>query len=114
MNDFIYSYPTKVYFGQNAAKKAFAAELGKVGKKVMVTYGGGSVKRSGVFDEICGLLKEAGKEIVEFSGIMPNPTYKKVQEGAALAREEQIDFILAVGGGSVIDCSKIIAAQAQR
>ena len=112
MNDFIYSYPTKVYFGQNAAKKAFAAELGKVGKKVMVTYGGGSVKRSGVFDEICGLLKEAGKEIVEFSGIMPNPTYKKVQEGAALAREEQIDFILAVGGGSVIDCSKIIAAQA--
>ena len=112
MNDFIYSYPTKVYFGQDAAKKAFAAELGKVGKKVMVTYGGGSVKRSGVFDEICGLLKEAGKEIVEFSGIMPNPTYKKVQEGAALAREEQIDFILAVGGGSVIDCSKIIAAQA--
>ncbi|MDE6169213.1 MAG: iron-containing alcohol dehydrogenase [Acetatifactor sp.] len=78
----------------------------------MVTYGGGSVKRSGVFDEICGLLKEAGKEIVEFSGIMPNPTYKKVQEGAALAREKQIDFILAVGGGSVIDCSKIIAAQA--
>ena len=112
MNDFIYSYPTKVYFGQDAAKKAFAAELGKVGKKVMVTYGGGSVKRSGVFDEICGLLKEAGKEIVEFSGIMPNPTYKKVQEGAALAREEQVDFILAVGGGSVIDCSKIIAAQA--
>ena len=112
MNDFIYSYPTKVYFGQDAAKKAFAAQLGKVGKKVMVTYGGGSVKRSGVFDEICGLLKEAGKEIVEFSGIMPNPTYKKVQEGAALAREEQIDFILAVGGGSVIDCSKIIAAQA--
>ena len=112
MNDFTYSYPTKVYFGQGAAKKAFAAELGKAGRNVMVTYGGGSVKRSGVFDEICGLLKEAGKEIVEFSGIMPNPTYKKVQEGAALAREKQIDFILAVGGGSVIDCSKIIAAQA--
>ncbi len=112
MNDFIYSYPVKVYFGQGAAKKAFAAELGKVGKNVMVTYGGGSVKRSGVFDEICGLLKEAGKEIVEFSGIMPNPTYKKVQEGAALARDRHVDFILAVGGGSVIDCSKIIAAQA--
>lgn len=112
MNDFTYSYPTKVYFGQGAAKKAFAAELGKTGKRVMVTYGGGSVKRSGVLDEICGLLREAGKEIVEFSGIMPNPTYRKVQEGAALAREKQVDFILAVGGGSVIDCSKIIAAQA--
>lgn len=112
MNDFTYSYPTKVYFGQGAAKRAFAAELGKAGKNVMVTFGGGSVKRSGVFDEICGLLKEAGKEIVEFSGIMPNPTYKKVQEGAALAREKRIDFILAVGGGSVIDCSKIIAVQA--
>ena len=105
MNDFVYSYPTKVYFGQDAAKKAFTAELGKVGKKVMVTYGGGSVKRSGVFDEICGLLKEAGKEIVEFSGIMPNPTYAKVQEGAALAREQGVDLILGVGGGSVMDYS---------
>lgn len=112
MNDFIYSYPTKVYFGQGAAKKALQAELNKVGKKVMIAYGGGSVKQNGVFDEICGLLKEAGKEIVEFSGIMPNPTYKKVQEGAAFAIENKVDFILAVGGGSVIDCCKIIAAQA--
>lgn len=112
MNDFIYSYPTKVYFGQGAAKKALQAELSKVGNTVMLAYGGGSVKRSGVFDEICGLLKEAGKEVVEFSGIMPNPTYKKVQEGATFARENKVDFILAVGGGSVIDCCKIIAAQA--
>lgn len=112
MNDFIYSYPTKVYFGQGAAKKALQAELNKVGKKVMIAYGGGSVKQNGVFDEICGLLKEAGKEIVEFSGIMPSPTYKKVQEGAAFVRENNVDFILAVGGGSVIDCCKIIAAQA--
>ena len=87
MNDFVYSYPTKVYFGQGAAKKALQAELSKVGQTVMLAYGGGSVKRSGVFDEICGLLKEAGKEVVEFSGIMPNPTYKKVQEGATFARE---------------------------
>ena len=94
MNDFIYSYPTKVYFGQGAAKKALCAELSRVGKNVMLAYGGGSVKRSGVFDEICGLLKEAGKEIVEFSGIMPNPTYKKVQEGAAFAKEKQVAFIL--------------------
>lgn len=112
MNDFIYSYPTKVYFGQGAAKKALAEEMGKFGKTVMIAYGGGSIKRNGVFDEICGLLKDAGKEIVEFSGIMPNPTYAKVQEGAALVREKQVDFILAVGGGSVIDCSKIVAAQA--
>lgn len=112
MNEFTYSYPTKVYFGQGAAKKAFQAEMGKVGKTVMIGIGGGSVKKSGVFDELCGLLKEAGKEIVEFSGIMPNPTYQKVQEGAALVREKKVDFILAVGGGSVIDCCKIIAAQA--
>ncbi len=112
MKDFIYSYPTKVYFGDKAAAKALPAELAKAGKTVMIAYGGGSVKRSGVYDEICGYLKEAGKEIVDFSGIMPNPTYKKVQEGAALAKEKGVDFILAVGGGSVIDCCKIIAAQA--
>lgn len=112
MNDFIYSYPTKVYFGDKAAAKAFPGELEKAGKTVMLAYGGGSVKKSGVYDEICGYLKEAGKEIVDFPGIMPNPTYKKVQEGAALAKEKGVDFILAVGGGSVIDCCKIIAAQA--
>lgn len=112
MNEFIYSYPTKVYFGEKAAAKALPAELEKIGKTVMLAYGGGSVKKSGVYDEICAYLKEAGKEIVDFPGIMPNPTYKKVQEGAALAKEKGVDFILAVGGGSVIDCSKIIAAQA--
>lgn len=112
MNDFIYSYPTKVYFGEKAAAKALPAELEKAGRTVMLAYGGGSVKKSGVYDEICGYLKEAGKEIVDFPGIMPNPTYKKVQEGAALAKEKGVDFILAVGGGSVIDCCKIIAAQA--
>lgn len=112
MKDFIYSYPTKVYFGEKAAAKALPAELQKVGKTVMLAYGGGSVKKSGVYDEICGYLKEAGKEIVDFAGIMPNPTYKKVKEGAALAREKKVDFILAVGGGSVIDCCKIVSAQA--
>ena len=112
MKEFVYSYPVKVYFGKKAAQKALPLELAKVGKTVMLAYGGGSVKRSGVYEEICGYLKDAGKEIVDFSGIMPNPTYKKVQEGAALAREKGVDFILAVGGGSVIDCCKIIAAQA--
>ena len=113
MNDFIYSYPVNVYFGTDAAQKAISQELGKYGKIVMLAYGGGSVKRNGVYDVVTAMLKEAGKEIVDFPGIMPNPTYDKVQEGARLAREKKIDFILAVGGGSVIDCCKIISAQAK-
>lgn len=112
MNDFIYSYPTKQYFGKNSAKQAFEAELSKYGKNVMLAYGGGSIKKSGIYDEIISLLKDAEKEIFEFSGIMPNPTYKKVQSGAAFAKENKIDFILAVGGGSVMDCCKIISSQA--
>lgn len=79
----------------------------------MLAYGGGSIKKNGLYDRVKGLLTQEGKEVVDFSGIMPNPTYAKVQEGAALAREKQVDFILAVGGGSVIDCCKIIAAQAK-
>ena len=112
MNKFTYSYPTKVYFGQNAVKKAFDEELPKVGKTVMLAYGSGSIKKNGIYDEMITLLKKAGKEIVEFYGIMPNPTYAKVQEGTTLVRARQIDFILAVGGGSVIDCCKVISAQA--
>ena len=95
MKDFIYSYPTKVYFGEKAAQKALPIELETIGKTIMVAYGGGSVKKNGVYDEICGYLKETGKEIVDFSGIMPNPTYKKVQEGAVLARKKGVSFILA-------------------
>lgn len=106
MDDFTYSYPMKVYFGEDAAKKAFAAELGNYGKTVMLAYGGGSIKKSGIYEEMRTLLEEAGKEIVDFSGIMPNPTYAKVQEGAALVRERGVDFILAVGRGSVIDCCR--------
>lgn len=113
MQDFTYSYPTKVYFGEKAAKKAIESELNKYGKTVMIAYGGGSVKKTGVFDELAGYLKEAGKEIVEFSGIMSNPTYDKVQAGVKLAKENNVEFILAVGGGSVIDCCKIISAQAK-
>ena len=112
MNNFTYSYPMKVYFGEDAAKNAIATELGRFGKTVMLAYGGGSVKKTGIYDEIKTLLTEAGKEIVDFSGIMPNPTYAKVQEGATLVREKKVDFILALGGGSVIDCCKVISAQA--
>lgn len=113
MNHFTYSYPVKVYFGESAAKESFAAELSKYGKNVMLAYGGGSVKRVGIYDEITAALNNAGKNIIEFSGIMPNPTYTKVQEGARLAKENHIDLILAVGGGSVIDCCKIVSAQAK-
>lgn len=112
MDKFTFSFPTKVYFGEGSAEQAFGAELGKVGETVMLAYGGGSVKKNGIYDEMKTLLEQAGKNVVDFSGIMSNPTYTKVQEGAALAREHHVDFILAVGGGSVIDCCKVVSAQA--
>lgn len=113
MDEFTFTYPTKVYFGEGIAQKVLKPELEKVGKTVMLACGGGSVKKNGIYDEMRGILEEAGKEIVDFSGIMPNPTYAKVQEGAALAKENHVDFILAVGGGSVVDCCKVISAQAK-
>lgn len=112
MNTFVFSYPTKVYFGEGSAEQAFHAELGKFGGTVMLACGGGSVRRNGIYDEMKTLLTQAGKTVVDFDDIMPNPTYAKVQEGAALVRERHVDFILAVGGGSVIDCCKVISAQA--
>lgn len=112
MNKFIFSYPTKVYFGEGIATEALQQELPKFGKTVLLAYGGGSVKKSGIYDEVKNLLIRMGKEVVDFPGIMPNPTYTKVQEGARLVKERQADFILAVGGGSVIDCCKVISAQA--
>ena len=113
MNAFTYKYPVTVYFGEKAAENNLSAELAKVGKNVLFAYGGGSIRKNGIYDELMGILKAAGKNVTEFSGIMSNPTYAKVQEGAALAIEQHIDFILAVGGGSVIDCCKIISAQAK-
>ena len=113
MNAFTYTYPVTVYFGEKAAEKNLAAELAKHGRTVLLAYGGGSIKKNGVYDELTAILKAAGKEIVEFTGVMSNPTYAKVQEGARLARERGVDFILAVGGGSVIDCCKIVSAQAK-
>lgn len=113
MNTFTFTYPTKVYFGEKVAAEALKGELSKVGKTVMLAYGGGSIMKNGIYDEIKILLTDANKEVVELSGIMPNPTYTKVQEGARLVREHQVDFILAVGGGSVIDCCKVVSAQAK-
>ena len=112
MNQFTYSYPTRVYFGENVLTEALGKELPQMGKTVMLAYGGGSVKKNGIYDTVKNLLLQAEKEVVDFSGIMPNPTYAKVQEGAALAKECHVDFILAVGGGSVVDCCKVVSAQA--
>lgn len=98
MDAFDFLYPTHVYFGEGAAERALRAELGRAGHTVMLAYGGGSIKRNGIHDRMKALLAGLGKEIVEFSGIMPNPTYAKAQEGAQLARTAHVDFILAVGG----------------
>ena len=113
MNSFNYQYPVKQYFGKGCAEEALKKEMPAMGSVVMLAYGGGSLKRTGLYDKIRGWLEEAGKTVVDFGGIIPNPTYAKVQEGAEVVREEGVDFILAVGGGSVIDCCKIISAQAK-
>ena len=112
MNHFIYENKTKVFFGKGGVKEYLRSLLDKYSGTVMLAYGGGSIKKNGIYDEITSILSASGKEFVEFSGIMPNPTYAKVQEGAALACEYNVGLILAVGGGSVIDCCKIISAQA--
>lgn len=113
MNNFIYENKTKVYFGKGGVKEFLCSVLKNYGKTVMLAYGGGSIKKNGIYDEINSVLKCAGKTVIDFAGIMPNPTYKKVQEGVKILKENDVDFILAVGGGSVIDCCKIVSAQAK-
>ncbi len=109
MKDFLFYAPTEVQFGKQSEE--LVAQLVKKygGTKVLLHYGGQSAKRSGLLDKVCGLLKEAGVEYVELGGVVPNPRLSKVKEGIALCREQGVDFILAVGGGSVIDSSKAIA-----
>lgn len=113
MDSFEFLNTTKVYFGDNITQKALCTELPKFGRNVMLAYGGGSIKQNGIYKNVTDLLLEAGKNIYEFSHIMPNPTYRKVREGADFANENHIDLILAVGGGSVIDCCKMISVQAR-
>ena len=113
MNNFTYQYPVRQHFGKGCAESAIKEELNRVGKNVLLAYGGSSLKRTGLYDKVMDWLHKCGKNVVDFGGIMPNPTYNKVQEGARLVREHGIDFILAVGGGSVIDCCKIVSAQAK-
>ena len=109
MNNFIFENKTKVYFGKGGVKEYLGGLLANFGETVMLAYGGGSIKCNGVYDEIMGILNAQGKCVVEFSGIMSNPTYAKVQEGAKLARENHVALILAAGGGSVSDCCKVIS-----
>lgn len=112
MNNFIFENSTKVYFGEGCVREYLACKV-RPYKRVLLAYGGGSIKQNGVYQEVLGILQKAGKTVVEFSGIMANPTYKKVLEGAKLCREQNVDMILAVGGGSVMDCCKAVSLAAR-
>lgn len=109
--DFTFYNPTKIYFGKNALDN-LPAELENYGKTVLLVYGKGSVKKLGLYDKVLEMLHQAGKTVVELSGIKSNPSYAQLQQGAKLVREHQVDLILAMGGGSVIDCSKGISVAA--
>lgn len=113
MNNFTFQYPVRQHFGKGCAESAIKEEMNHTGTNVLLAYGGSSLKRTGLYDKIQGWLHECGKNVFDFGGIMPNPTYAMVQEGAKMVRQHNIDFILAVGGGTVIDCCKIVAAQAK-
>lgn len=112
MNNFIFENSTKVCLGKGCVKEFLACKLKPYGNNVMLAYGGSSIKQNGIYDEIKKILEKEGKNVIEFSGIMPNPTYKKVQEGAKLAKENKVDIILAAGGGSVMDCCKAVSLAA--
>lgn len=112
MNNFIFENSTKVAFGKGCVKEFLGGKVQEYGNNIMLAYGGSSIKKNGIYDEVVNILKENDKNITEFSGIMPNPTYKKVMEGAALAKKNKIDLILAVGGGSVMDCCKAVSLAA--
>ena len=111
LGSFVYSNPTKLYFGDNAIS-FLSDELKNYGPKVMLCYGGGSIKRYGIYDDVVKILKDAGKEIIEDPGVMSNPTYEKMREGSRIARENNVDLILAVGGGSTIDYAKGVSVSA--
>ena len=111
MNNFVYNIPTKVYFGENQLGH-LGEELSKFGKRVLLTYGGGSIKRNGLYDRVIEELHKANLEVFELSGIEPNPRIESVRKGVAICKEQGIDVLLAVGGGSTIDATKFMAAGA--
>lgn len=111
LGNFKYSNPTKLYFGEDSLNN-LKEELAGYGKNVQLVYGGGSIKKNGIYDQVVAVLKECGKEVFEDGGVMPNPTVEKLAEGCRIARDNQVDFILAVGGGSVCDYSKAVSVSA--
>ena len=111
LGNFTYCNPTKLFFGKGALEE-IRGELKKYGKNVLLVYGKGSVKRSGIYDKVVAVLKECGKEIYEDGGVMPNPTTEKLKEGCERARAAKADLILAVGGGSVCDYAKAVSVSA--
>ena len=112
MRPFVFHNPTRLIFGKGKLS-ALKEEVSKYGKNVLLVYGGGSIKRSGLYDQVLSVLKEAGASVTELAGVEPNPRLCTVHKGVSLCREHSIDLILAVGGGSVIDCSKAIAVGAK-
>ena len=108
LGNFTYCNPTKIYFGKDALQ-GLAPELAKYGKNVLLVYGGGSIKKNGIYDKVVKVLKDCGKEIFEDAGVMPNPTVEKLYEGVQRARACKADLILAVGGGSVCDYAKAVS-----
>ncbi len=111
LGNFCYSNPTKIYFGDNSLNY-LNDELKNYGKVVMLIYGGGSIKKNGIYDKVIEILNKNNKTIVEDAGVMPNPTKEKLYEGARIAKENKVDLILAVGGGSVIDYAKAVSVSA--
>ena len=111
LGDFTYCNPTKLYFGKNALE-GLRKELPKYGRNVLLVYGGGSIKRNGIYDKVTAMLKECGKTVAEDAGVMPNPTSDKLNEGCERARACNADLILAVGGGSVCDYAKAVSVSA--
>ena len=109
--DFNYYNPTKIYFGKTALNN-LKKELANYGENILLVYGKNSIKKNGLYDKVMEILKESNKKVVELQGIKSNPTYTQMMEGARLVKENNVDLILAVGGGSVIDCSKGIAVSA--
>ena len=108
LGNFTYCNPTKLYFGEGSVKY-LKEELPKYGKNVVLVYGGGSIKKNGIYDAVTSILKECGKDVAEIAGVMPNPTYDKLCEGMKIARAHKADLLLAVGGGSVCDYTKALA-----
>lgn len=112
MDNFTYWNPTKLIFGKDQLEQ-LKTEVPQYGKNILLVYGGGSIKRSGLYEQVINILKSLNANIHELSGVEPNPRISTVRKGIDICKKEQIDFILAVGGGSVIDCTKAIAAGAK-